>query len=225
MKKVLFIIGSPKTPKSNSYAISKYIEGQLGCKEITCSMVRTLELLNDSEKLTSTLNDLYDYNNIILLTPLYVDGLPAAVTEVIEKFSRVKKQRNTNPYFSVVVNCGFPEAIQTKECLMICKDFSEYMGFNWQRGIGIGMGEAIGGNSITNLGKPYDLIRIELDIFCADILNDKRVNELCFIEPYIPKKLFNKVGAFYWYRKAFKNRVLTKLNATPYLEKTKKINS
>lgn len=217
MKRVLIIIGSPKTCKSNSYEISQYIKEQLQNKNFKFSTVTVSELIVSKIKMSSTINDLYDYDNIMLFSPLYVDSLPSGVIEVLEKFSKQRIERGCVPYFSAIINCGFPEGEQTENALRTCKSFSDYMGFKWQRGVGIGMGETIGGQKISTLGSSHGQVTTELLMLCADLANEKQAFEPCFAAPYIPRKLFIKVGALHWYKKAFKNKCLFKVNNKPYV--------
>jgi hypothetical protein len=79
---------------------------------------------------------------VVLAFPLYIDALPFLCTLALE----VLAERNlTGKALAVLVNNGFPEALQNNLALSICARFARETGMAWAGGLALGGGEAISG--------------------------------------------------------------------------------
>jgi hypothetical protein len=70
---------------------------------------------------------------VSLAYPLYVDSLPAPVTEALERIAvyRPVTGRANGQRLVAVANCGFPEAEHNRAPLSICQQFARQAGFDW----------------------------------------------------------------------------------------------
>jgi len=114
VKRVLFLVGSPKAPgKSVSEALGAYVIDTMEARGWSSETIFIRTTLQSDKGRTTLLEAVEDTDLIILSFPLYVDSLPAPVIRAMELISERRSERNTR--FAAISNCGFPEA-QHNEC-------------------------------------------------------------------------------------------------------------
>lgn len=222
-KKVLLLVGSPRGLKSNSLSLSSYIIDNLSQKGFNTETVAIISLLNSNESLNNLINDFFQYDLVILATPLYVDQLPAPTIALLEIIANSSKNIKTTKKisFTALLNCGFPEASQNKSALDICRLFCKETGLEWFGGIAIGMGESINKQNLKNLGGMVKKLTIALDEICDKLSRCKPfddTNTPLFLTPSIPKSLYSILGSLNWISIANKNKTLFKLYRRPFDE-------
>lgn len=130
---------------------------------------------------------------------------------------------NTGKYFLAISNCGFPEAEQNLVAQRVYEEFALSTGFKFLGAIAIGMGGAVSGRSLNELGRMAKNLREGLDQAAVEIMNKEKISQSTLnkiAEPMIsPKFLYTLGGNLSWKVQALKNGVYSKLNARPYLEK------
>ncbi|SHJ88127.1 hypothetical protein SAMN02745163_02798 [Clostridium cavendishii DSM 21758] len=221
MKSVLNIIGCDNADQSVSYQISKFVEEKVLSKEFRFINITIDELFSNKVKLTSTINDLYDYENVIVYTQLYMGGFSSKLIKIFEIFAKHKRDSKRTPYFSIVINSNLQEELNAKYNISSAKVFSDYMGFKWQRGVYIGLAKSVEGKHFERLGATYDPVIKELLMFCADLVNEKQTYGVNFATPYLPKRLWINSNNMYWKRQSLKHKSLSKINFRPYMLKVK----
>jgi hypothetical protein len=78
----------------------------------------------------------------LLVTPLYVDALPALAVRALETV--VAARAGLAPArFAVIVNCGFPEPEHNRLALRIARHVATRGGYHWSGGLPLGGGGAI----------------------------------------------------------------------------------
>lgn len=133
MAHVKIINASPRAPRSNSKIFAQMFTDR-------CSMqTEYLELSRkNSAELAASAADCKD---LILVFPLYADGIPVSLLNFLKELSKVHS--DCKPTVSAVINCGFLESMQNNTAVEQIKLFCEENGFNVGSFLKIGSGEAI----------------------------------------------------------------------------------
>jgi len=166
-RKALLIVGSPKTKSpSTSGVLGGYLLGRLkahGWETESLTLRASLRLGPGQEELLSWT----DRADLLLLAfPLYVDSLPFLVTKALEVIASHRQALpNRRPQrLAVIVNNGFPEAVQNAMALAICRQFADQSGIAWAGGLAMGAGEALSsGQSLTASSRSGPPVRHVID--------------------------------------------------------------
>ncbi|MFO7460144.1 MAG: NAD(P)H-dependent oxidoreductase, partial [Desulfatiglandales bacterium] len=144
-RRALLLIGSPKSGASTSEVLGGYL---LKCLEETGWSTKTLKLRSRvfrGEGLKELLSLFAQADLVVPAFPLYVDSLPALVTQALEVLYAGRSdlmESGTRRIFPIVNN-GFPEAYQNAPALAICRNFAEKTGMIWAGSLALGAGEAL----------------------------------------------------------------------------------
>ena len=88
-------------------------------------------------------------DQVILATPLYVDGIPSHVLCFLQALEKFTKEHQIQFKLYVIANCGFFEGHQTKHLMAQVQTWCDRTGIEWGGGVGIGAGEMLGFLRIT----------------------------------------------------------------------------
>lgn len=207
MKDICFINGSPRGKHSGSNyfisELSKLLKKDLECKVYTIAEIIKNKLIYE---------DIILYKKLVLVSPLYVDGLPSKLLEFMcdfDDFLSTKKDLNIKTYG--IINCGFIEGEHASVALDILKNFSTKVNFPWQFGVGIGSGQFTSMTKFAPLKfwlyKPiYNaLYNLKLSLEDKPLAN---INLFVHVRMY--KKLFIMGAHVVWIIKAKKNNLKLK---------------
>jgi len=226
-KRAILLIGSPKGKKSSSASLGTYLLTKIKKYDIAAETVHLHTEISTETKRIKFLEKIDEADYIILAAPLYVDTMPAKVIKALsliaenkEKFNQDNADSGKTKSFTVIVNCGFPEAEQNKTALKVYEQFAEEAGFKYLGGVAIGMGGAVSGKSLAEMGgMAEDLIK-GLDQAADDIVRNHRLSDSVIektSKPMISQKwLYTLVGNLNWRFQAFQNGVYSKINDKPY---------
>lgn len=184
MKKLLLFISSYEGEKSNSYYIADYIEKKL-LGRVECSKI----LLSNNE-LNNIKDEVRKCDNIIFITSLRKYEFNKASKDFLEVIRAENKNKDYNKEikFSVILN-GDAEVLngieEIEKLLEYCKDICNKKYIVWQKGIGVLAKLKLWESGLENNDLEYDQLVIELEMFCQDIVNEKRYHHNSFA---IPKK-------------------------------------
>ena len=180
--KTLIINGSPKTKNSNSEVLVNKLNHYLNTDTIQ------INIKNYKENI-----DLSNYNTIIFVFPLYVDGIPS---HLLEALTNLNINESTNIY--AIVNCGFPESAHTKQSLDLIRNYSIHRNLNYKGGLGIGGCGGLNGMNKNKLlkftSKSIDKNIEELSEFILN--NDPYKNT--YITTNIPNSIYRYIGNLSW---------------------------
>jgi len=166
------------------------------------------------------LKTIKDADVLLVVFPLYVDALPASVTQAlsfIEGFGVTEKK--VKPRVYAVCNCGFHEAPQTRLALKMVERFAHHAKMNWGYGIGIGCGGMLLSRSENLAVGPTADVYAAITQLCEEITKGGSSRENLFVTPKIPRFLYVIGGNAGWRQLAKKNGVQKTLRARPYLLK------
>ena len=113
MKKVLILNGSPRAPRSNS---AKYAELFAQNFHGSC---QTINITKENHNMLCSV--LSDFTDVLLVFPLYADGIPAVLLDFLKDMESF--QIADKPIVSVIVNCGFREAYQNDTAVEMVQFF------------------------------------------------------------------------------------------------------
>lgn len=229
IKKAVLLIGSPKGIESSSASLGTYLLSKLEKYDIETESLHIHSEIATKAKKTMFLDKIEEADFIVLAAPLYVDTLPAkvikALTLIAEKrkelyFDDIKSAKNQS--FIAIVNCGFPEAEQNETALKVYQEFARQAKLKYLGGISVGMGGAVSGKSLSEMGgMAKDLIE-GLDQAVEDIVRERQLSDFVIektSKPMISQKwLYTLVGNLSWRFQALKNGVYRKMKDQPYLK-------
>jgi hypothetical protein len=158
---------------------------------------------------------------VTLAFPLYVDTLPAPVTEALERIAAQRQGRETRPQlFTAIANCGFPEAYQTATALAVCRTFAQQAGFEWAGSLALGGGEAINGTPLAEAGGMAIRLRKSLELAAEALGQGQSIPQAArdmMAKPVIPHWAYRLTGKLRWNSWAKKYNAKKLLKRQPYL--------
>lgn len=213
--KIMIIIGSPKpTGGTSSYLTEQLKKNILQLKpdtEIVTFNIRTYFIPE------TDLENLENYDAIVIATPLYIDSLPSHVLiqlTKIEEYLNSKKGEKSKAKNKLkvygIVNCGFYEAKNCDTALRIMRMWAIKSGIVFAAGLGIGGGEMT--NTIVSKTQfssgPLKPIKQALSHLSHLIINEKcAANNFC--SPGIPKWFFIQAANTHFCKGGAKKNNLT----------------
>jgi hypothetical protein len=158
---------------------------------------------------------------VALISPLYVDSLPAPVTKALELIAaHVEGGSSTSGKgLLAILNNGFPEAAHSHTALAIARQFATERGFEWMGGLALGMGGGIDGKPLTKMGRMAKHILRSLDLTAAALDHGKPIPGDAvdlMARPLMPRWLYTTVGNMGWKKQTKKNGVRGIINARPF---------
>ena len=164
-RRALLLVGSPRGSASVSGAIAGHLESLLRGRGLTVATEHLQDHLRKDPELGKLAQRLDQADVVALATPLYVDSLPARVTEALELLARARSGvPSPHARLLAVVNCGFPEAVHTDTGLAICRAFADRAELDWIGGLGIGGGGMLAGKPLAELGGRARFVTRALDL-------------------------------------------------------------
>ena len=131
MGKLIIINGSPRAPKSNS---KQYIQAFLSAWSGAYEQYSVLQRQH-----AACLEQLRECSDLLLVFPLYTDGLPSGLME----FLKAMLEQPTAPLtVHVIINCGFREHHQNDVAIDMIRLFCKRGGHKLGSVLRMGCGEA-----------------------------------------------------------------------------------
>lgn len=182
MGKLLIVNGSPRAPRSNSkkYAaiVRDFWSGAADEYSVT------------EKKHGEVCRRLDQYMDMLLVFPLYADGLPVTLMGFLKELEQAAETLSPKPTVHILINCGFLEPEQNYTAVDMLRIFCKKRGFSFGSVLCIGSGEAI-------LGTPFTfLVKRKIRRLVQGIKTGKAVR-LKVTMP-LPKKVFIRASTKYW---------------------------
>ena len=187
MGKIMLLNGSPRAPRSNSKRYAELFAS-------LCPMDSDYFALG-SDNHSLLIENLSQYSDLVLVFPLYVDGLPTSLLQFLKTLEAHPPQNK--PVVSVLINCGFLEYEQNDVAVRMVQLFCRQNGYEFGSVLRIGSGEAI-------LDTPFKRFVTNSMRKFARSIADWQYDEFQTKMP-LPKLLFVKASAQYWDRYGQKN--------------------
>jgi multimeric flavodoxin WrbA len=224
IRRALLLVGSPKTRKSTSNSLGGYLFEQLETLGIQTETIYLHTILRNAKKMQALLEALEVTDLVTLAFPIYVDALPAPVTEALEHIAvyRQGREPSQRPMFTAIANCGFPEAHHCSTALAICETFSRQAGFEWSGSLALGGGQMLNGTSLVEAGGMAIRIRKSLEDSAIALAQGQAVPQTAqemMAKPVIPHMAYRLMSGFRWLVDAKSYGSLRSLRSRPYLSK------
>ena len=203
--KTLLLIGSPRGKAGAAYALGGYLARKLEAGGVEVEEMTVAAGLRSTED-QHRLHRAIDTAGLVVVSfPLYVDQLPAPLLQLLELVAERRKGGfAASPWpgplvqkLAVIVQCGFPETLQTRPAVDIMRQFSREAGFDWAGALALGMGGAVGrkpldeaGGMVRNVVKALDLAAISLA--AGGVIPDEAAALIA--KPLTPRWLYNLIA-------------------------------
>lgn len=189
MGKLIIINGSPRAPRSNSKRYADLFKA--------CWVETVDEYSVTSKKHASVCQTLGSYSDVLLVFPLYADGIPVTLMHFLKEWELHKLP--ASPMIHVLINCGFLEPEQNETACEMIRLFCRQNGLTPGSTLCIGSGEAI-------LDTPFSfLVRRKIKRL-ADSIRRKSPRQLKVTMP-LPPSLFVRASTNYWTQYGAKNQL------------------
>lgn len=229
-KKISALIASTRGKKTASESIVNYLHQKITEKKESKDLepsfafqlkkFRVHEIFNKKQKLTEFLKETKESDTIIISTPVYVHSLPYPLTFILEKMLEESRECWQGKELTAIIHCGYPESIQRKASIQICKDFADESGMKWLGALDFGGSPIIDGRQLEEVGYFTKWIRRSLDCLSENLIRGEEISE----EAYkLAKK--NRLPIPGWVMKIMMNMMVKKnikkqgldINVKPYL--------
>jgi multimeric flavodoxin WrbA len=216
--KALLLVGSPRKEKSASETLGAYLLGGLEAQGADARRLYVYPALRSEERLDALIGATAAANVVIISAPLYVDALPAAVTELLEiLYLRLDDhQRPEEQRLVAISNCGFPEAEQNDIALQIYRSFARQAGFTWAGGLAIGGGEMVKGRPLEESGGMARNVIAALDLAAEALAEGKSIPQEAvdlMAKPLAPAWIYRAMGNVGWHIQALQKGTWRQLRA------------
>ena len=226
-RKALLLIGSPKGPRSTSRVLGAALMRRLEAGGMETAEMTAAAALQSTEN-QHRMHKAVDAAELVVVSfPLYVDGLPAPLVQVLELVADRRRGRlPASPVagpgvqrVAAVVQCGFPEARQNETAIAIVRQFAKEAGFEWAGGLAMGMGGAVAGKPLDKAGGMVRNVVKALDLAAEALLEGRDIPEAAAAlmgKRLMPAWLYTFVGNRGMKRSARRHGVLGQVYAKPY---------
>lgn len=152
----LILTMSPRKSFSTSMYLSKVLRFFLKRGQATILELKT------KKQYLQLKQQLHQVDNLVFVTPVYVDTIPSTVLDVLSQIQQDTKDKNLSLNIYAITNCGFYEGEQCQLAQNTFKLWSQACSFEYKGGLGVGAG--------VMLGFIRTLIPIGLAVTLAEIL-------------------------------------------------------
>ena len=202
--KVMLLNGSMRAVNGNSAKLARRLAGQL---KRDAEIVNLRDHLSDLSGLVSAIEGASD---IVICTPLYLDGLPSQVIRFMETAHRAYRGPSRRVY--VLANMGLYESKQLVNLFSAIRQWCGCMGFSYCGGLGVSAGELVGVLMQClpfNIGFTRNVAKGMKRL--ANAIDNGEVADDIYAEPFcFPRWLYIRIANSGWKRMAKANGIKPK---------------
>lgn len=158
--KTIILSLSPRKSFSASMYYASVVKAFLKKGEVSLINLKTEQQYRELE------TQIGQADNLVIVSPVYVDTIPSTALEKLVKLERFVKDRHIKLRVYAMTNCGFYEGEQNRLAQKTIELWSRKCGFDYMGGLGIGAGLMIAFTRTL----PVIGIAIELLILCIRML-------------------------------------------------------
>ena len=176
MKRVVFLLGSPRGVKTGSESIADYLGARLPGFEV--QKWRAHQIFRDGARVAEFMKSLQDAHLLVLCSPVYVHSLPWPFQEVLTALAdSPARDALSGLTVMAVIHSGYLEEIQRQTCFEMCQHFCSETGMIYQGGIGFGASPLIDGRPLESTGRLMRWVRRALDEMATCITDDRELSD------------------------------------------------
>jgi hypothetical protein len=212
----LALIGSPR-PHSTSAHLAQYLLDGLATRGWQTRALVAAVAVRHPEKWQDLEAAFRQADALAIVTPLYVDSVPAELTAALERL--VAARPGQPGRLCAVVNCGFAEALQNDVALDIYRLFARDAGLHWAGGLAIGGGGMFAGRPLKEQGSKARHVAAAFDQVIAALDAGQDIPESASTgvrRQAIPTWAYFAMANLNMLIGAAKNGSLLKIGARPY---------
>lgn len=176
MKRVVFLLGSPRGVKTGTESIADYLGERLPGFEV--EKWRAHQMFRDSERVAAFAETLRGAHLLVLCTPVYVHSLPWPFQEVLTALADAPTRDGLSGLkVMTVIHSGYFEDVQRQTCFEMCCHFCRETGMVYRGGLGFGASPLIAGRPLESTGRVMRWVRRALDEMATCIADDRELSE------------------------------------------------
>lgn len=222
IKRAVLLVGSPRTKKSTSASLGGYLFEQLQERGVETQTIQIYTTINSKDRMNEMYKAIDNADLVLLAFPLYVDSLPAPVTNTLEKIAVHRKDNRTPLRFAAIANCGFPEAHHNDTALAICSEFANQNNFSWMGSLALGGGEGlVHGVPLNEMDGRAIPLKKSLELAAEALANGEPIPQSVrdlLAKPIIPTWAYSLIGGIGWKQSAKRYGMQKNLKRQPYLQ-------
>lgn len=217
-RRALVLIGSPKGLRdSNSAHHAQALTATFEAREWSVEWIHLHRAVESQETVDALLQEADASDLILLVAPLYVDGLPAPAIAAMERIAHARSalpETAKAPRLAVLIHCGFIEPAHNATAIEMCREFAACARLEWAGALALGGGGIPSGQAARALVAARDAL--------ADGRSIPEEIRRRADRPAMPRLLYILGGNAMWRRVAKKRFGLTRfqLRARPYADGT-----
>lgn len=203
VRRAAILVGSAKIKgTSASEAMARALARRLESASVTTELHFATEFVHDDARTEGRARSMAGCDLFVMVTPLYVDSLPALATHALELVARVRAVEPAPGHFAALVNCGFPEPEHIRTALRIGRHFAQHAGYGWAGGLPLGGGGVVKPDSL--LDEPHGPVAhvvCALDLAAPALASGIGIPDgaiAAIMEPGTPEVLYRLVGDLGW---------------------------
>ena len=185
--------------KKNSYKLALELEKKLGKETV---LLNLSEFHNNHPGLAK---DLEEVSDIVLCTPLYVDGLPSQLIRFLEFWG--KEYHGSSKRIYCLANMGLYESQQLKNLLSQVRQWTTAMDFSYCGSLAVGAGELVG--AFLDMGRidlrPLTGINKAMEELAEAIGKGETAEDIYSGPTHFPRSLYLVIANSGWSRQGKKN--------------------
>ena len=192
-KTLLFIVGSPKLKRSNSYSIAEHLKNELIGRGWTIEILFSHQAFTNETKMNEIIEKTEEADLLGIIFPLYVDEIPGPLIQTLETLTQQKTKRTDQKIFTIV-NSGFPEPHQSQLAIGMIEQFTEEYHATFIGGLTIGAGGIIGGMPLERIKHRSKRLIKALDLTIQSLDQTQTISseaKQLLSKPIFSKTLYN----------------------------------
>jgi multimeric flavodoxin WrbA len=173
VRRAALLVGSAKTTgTSASERLAEALRMRLQTESVEVETLFAKQFVHERDSAQQVAEQVAQADLFVLVTPLYVDALPALATHALQMVAAARN-RSTPARFSMLINCGFPEPEHTRTALRIARHFAGAAGYHWMGGLPLGGGGVIDpGTPLEQQGGPVEHVKRALDLAAPALVGE-----------------------------------------------------
>lgn len=217
----VLLIGSPRGKRGVSHQLAAYLSEQLSAAGLEVTTLSAYKALRSDSRRQELLAAVNGASVMGVVTPLYIDCLPANVIRTLELIAsdRATVPAPARARLAAVVNCGFLESHHNNIAIRILERFAAEAGFDWAGGLAVGGGGTFEGRPLQEVG-PLALDMMQaLELSATALAAGQAIPQeaqALVRKQRLPRWLYMLGGNAGWWILARQHGTMLRIRARPY---------
>ena len=215
------LVGSAKIKGTSvSESLARALMARLATEGVTTELHFATEFVHENAHTLAAAAAIARADLVALVSPLYVDALPALVVHALELIAAARATTPAPARLVALINCGFPEPEQIRTALRIVRHFADRAGYHWAGGLPLGGGGTLDPQrALDEQHGPAEHVKLALDLAAPALAHGLDVPAAALekiMKAPMPDAVYRIAGDLGWRYQAHKNGVAQRaLRARP----------